>query len=220
MASVASAAPEVLIARAAAHTTRLRVGSGGVMLPTTRRCAWPRPFAPSGAASRPHRPRPRPRTGSRRGNKLRAARRRRRVLPSCSPNCSTWAGTTCCRPGIPGGNCAPCPTTHRCRRSRLLVERRERAWPGSRACRLFVCEPLPARRQRAGIRRLPRSLPAPSADFPGRTRHVGVAATSAPTPEAEAERLANPAWNSLGAHPAAASSRRCRASTKPAMTRF
>ena len=33
MASVASAAPEVLIAHVAAHTTRLRVGSGGVMLP-------------------------------------------------------------------------------------------------------------------------------------------------------------------------------------------
>jgi luciferase family oxidoreductase group 1 len=33
MPSVASASPEVLIANAAAHTTRLRLGSGGVMLP-------------------------------------------------------------------------------------------------------------------------------------------------------------------------------------------
>ncbi len=33
MASIASAAPDILIANAAAHTRRIRVGSGGVMLP-------------------------------------------------------------------------------------------------------------------------------------------------------------------------------------------
>ena len=33
MPAVASAAPEVLIAHVAAHTRRLRIGSGGVMLP-------------------------------------------------------------------------------------------------------------------------------------------------------------------------------------------
>ena len=33
MPSIASSSPDILIASAAAHTTRLRVGSGGVMLP-------------------------------------------------------------------------------------------------------------------------------------------------------------------------------------------
>ncbi len=47
MASIASSAPDILIAHAAAHTKRINIGAGGVMLPNHVPLRWWKPIAPS-----------------------------------------------------------------------------------------------------------------------------------------------------------------------------
>ena len=84
--SVASVAPDVLMAHLAAVTSTIRIGSGGVMLPNHAPLAVAERFAhPRRAAPRAHRSRHRPRTGHRRGHRRGAAppagRSLRRRLP-------------------------------------------------------------------------------------------------------------------------------------------
>src|SRR6202789_4508283 len=83
---LACTAPEILIARAAAETTRIRVGSGGnyapALLPAQNRRSLPHPPR---HVPQPHRPRHRPRSRRRPTGSLRSApqprRRAKRALP-------------------------------------------------------------------------------------------------------------------------------------------
>ena len=84
MRGIASAATSVVIAHVAAGTSTIRVGAGGVMLPNHAPLIIAEQLRHAGrAASRPHRPRARPRAGHRHGDGAGAAaqpRCRRRQL--------------------------------------------------------------------------------------------------------------------------------------------
>ena len=72
--SVASSAPEVMIAAVAAATTRIRVGAGGIMLPNHAPLKVAETFRVlAGAAPGPDRPGHRPRTGHRPAHRAGAA---------------------------------------------------------------------------------------------------------------------------------------------------
>ena len=76
MSSIASSATSVLIAHVAAHTSTIRLGAGGIMLPNHAPAADRRAVRHArDAAPGPHRPRPRPRAGQRPGHDARAAPR-------------------------------------------------------------------------------------------------------------------------------------------------
>ena len=78
MPAVAATNPPVLVAMVAAATERIRVGSGGVMLPNHAPARRGRAVRPArGRPPRPDRPRHRTGTGHRPGHELRAAPRRR-----------------------------------------------------------------------------------------------------------------------------------------------
>jgi hypothetical protein len=89
MPAVASTTPPVLIAAAAARTSRIRVGSGGVMLPNHAPSSSRSSSPPSRRSPRPHRPGPRAGSGKRPGHHPAAAHerhlQRRRPLPRPHP---------------------------------------------------------------------------------------------------------------------------------------
>ena len=90
MASVASSAPEILIAHVAAATTSLRVGSGGIMLPNHAPLHVAEVFHTLEALHPgPHRPGHRPRAGHRPRHLACAASLRRR--PSSPTRCASCA---------------------------------------------------------------------------------------------------------------------------------
>ena len=143
MPAVAATSPPVLIAMVAAATERIRVGSGGVMLPEP--CAAGRRRAVRAARGRPpgaDRPRHRPGAGHRPGDQLRPAARRGRgerrgghPLPRVRRQCAgddgrrrgraerrragcTSSGPRRARPACRRSGCSGPPTTARGSRRR------------------------------------------------------------------------------------------------------
>ncbi len=103
---LAGPAPEVLIGPIAAATTRIRVGSGGVMLPHYSPFKVAEAFSLlAGAVRRADRSRPRPRVGhrpARRRSRCSAtgARRRPTTSRSSSPSCSATSDDAARRPPV------------------------------------------------------------------------------------------------------------------------
>ena len=95
MPAVASTTPPVLIAAAAARTARIRVGSGGVMLPNHSPLVVAEQFAALEAlAPGPHRPRHRPRARQRPGDHAAAAPERDHdATSSASPTTSATSSS-------------------------------------------------------------------------------------------------------------------------------
>ena len=111
---LACASPEALIGPIAAATARLRVGSGGVMLPHYSPLKVAETFSMlAGALPRPHRPGPRPRGGHRPADHLRPAARpppgRARRLPAAARRAAGLPRRTACPPTIRSPRLAALP---------------------------------------------------------------------------------------------------------------
>ena len=191
---LASAAPEILIAAVAAATSRIRVGSGGVMLPHYCPLKVAEVFSMlAAAAPGPDRPRPRPRARQRPADDVRAPARPppglARRLPGAArraarlPEDDFPAGPSVRAPRCAAGRRRSGP---RCGCS--APRRRARSGPASSACP--TSSPTSSTRAGAEIARaLPRALrPVRRRDAP----FVGVALSvvCAETDD-EAERLAS-----------------------------
>ena len=118
--SVVSSSPEVLIGHLAGASQRMRVGSGGIMLPNHAPLRIAEAFRVLEALHPgPHRPRPGPRAGLRRPRAWRCAgdaRERRRFPRDARRTPGVRRTGTVCRRQPDSAPCAPCPTTCRCRR--------------------------------------------------------------------------------------------------------
>ena len=80
MPGIASSSPEILIEHIASATSRIRVGSGGIMLPNHAPLRIAEAFTPSRHSTRPHRLRCRTGAGHRSGDVARDAPVRRRTV--------------------------------------------------------------------------------------------------------------------------------------------
>ena len=111
IAALADPCPEILLARLGAETRRLRVGTGGVLLPYYSAFRTAETFRMLEAlVSRPHRPRRRPRARRRRAHR---AGGRRRALSGCRalPAAGVGAGRTAGRKAPSRCACSPKWTT-------------------------------------------------------------------------------------------------------------
>ena len=112
MPAIASAATSVLIAHVAAHTERIRLGAGGVMLPNHSPLVIAEQFGTLAALHPgPDRPGPRPRAGLRPGDDAGAAPQRRSRPTRSRRTCWSCRASSPARPGSRG--CAPRPATGR-----------------------------------------------------------------------------------------------------------
>ena len=159
MPSIASSATSVLIAHVAAHTERIRLGSGGVMLPNHAPLVIAEQFGTLAALHPgPHRPRPGPRARHRPDHAAGTAARghRGRRLPARRTGTAGLSGRRVARRG-----CQRIPRPRLRRASlhpRLVAVRR----PAGRAVRAAVRVRLTLRAGRPAARRrcLPPRLPA------------------------------------------------------------
>ena len=120
--SVASGAPEIMIGAIAAATSRIRVGSGGVMLPNHAPLMVAERFKVlEGLLSGADRPRHRPGAGHRPAHLAGAAPpagdARRRRLPRPLPGAARLGGQAVSPRAIRSARSGSCPRTCRCRRS-------------------------------------------------------------------------------------------------------
>ena len=171
MASIATSAPEVLIAAPRRRPSRIRLGAGGIMVPEPRAAARRRgvPHA-RGARAGPHRPRPRARARHRSDRVGRAAPQRRRRQLTSSPSCSRSSAASSrrrtrsrrssrCRRDVPSGDAVD---------ARLDARRRVDRGAARRA----VCVRRPLRDAPGGRRdrALSRRATSRRASIPRRTR--------------------------------------------------
>ena len=178
MPMLASTAPEILIAEIAAVTERIRVGSGGVMLPHYSPFKVAETFSMlGGPARRPHRPRHRPRARARIARRCSrssatAARCRRTTSPSSSPSCSRTSRTTS-RESHPSRGWRRCPALPGRPDVWLLGSSPQSAiWAGELGLPYSVADFInpERRRERAPLPRALRAVAAPRAARDDRLR--------------------------------------------------
>ena len=203
MPSIASSSPEVLIATAAANTSRIRVGSGGVMLPNHVPLRVVETYRTlNGPQSRPHRPRHRP------------GRRQRRA--DAAARCARWAGEYFSeelaellafeQDDFPHDHpfepvrVAPERVGAAADLAARLERRQRRQAAGQLGRRLFLRRPFQPDPAAPGLRGLPRGVPPVRRSSPSRTPSSRVSALVAPTDE-EAQFLSALAGAELGAVP-------------------
>ena len=190
--SIASSATSVLIAHVAAHTSTIRLGAGGIMLPNHSPLDDRRAVRHARrAAPRPHRPRPRAGRPARDQNTMRALRRDPTSADTLPPGRARAAGLP--RPARPASR-ASTRSRARARNVPLYILGSSlfgASWPPRSGCP--TRSPRTSRPQalRAGRRRLPARVPAVRRSSTGPYVIAGVnviaADTDAPTPRSSSQ---------------------------------
>ena len=172
-AAIASSATSVLIAHVAAHTTTIRLGAGGIMLPNHSPLVIAEQFGTlADAASRPHRPRPRPRAGHATRHTMRALRRDPPAADRFPQDVLELQGYLAGESRVPGVDADPRARARTCRSTSSARRCSARSSPPRSACRT----PSPRTSRRSALeRRGRRSTAATSARRRSSTRPYVIA---------------------------------------------